>query len=143
MSPVFLGVDYGKARIGVAVSDDLGMMAHALETVANNGAPAIERLKTLATERKAERFIVGLPRNMDGSEGASAQEARSFAERLGLSSGLPVELRDERLTTAGAQRLFHDAGVNTKKSRNRIDMAAAQLILQSYLDSRQMDVDPL
>jgi len=138
MDPIFLGIDHGQARIGVAVSDALGMMAHPLETVSNKGTAAIQRITELAAEKGASRIIVGLPRNMDGSEGDSAKSARAFATQLQEATGLPVDLRDERLTTAGAQRLFHDAGVNTRKSRKRIDMAAAQLILQNYLDARQI-----
>ncbi len=143
MADVLLGIDFGEARLGVAVSDSLGMLAHPLETVPNQGVAALDRIIALARERHAVGFVIGLPRHMNGSEGESAKKARAFAETLGSRSGLPIHFVDERLTTVGAQRLFQDAGINTKKSRGRIDVAAAQLILQGYLDARAFEADTL
>jgi len=133
-----LGIDYGTARIGVAVSDALGMLAHPLEAVPA-GAAAFTRIAELARARGAARIVVGLPRNMNGSEGGSAAAAREFAAKLGETTGLPILLRDERLSTVAAQRMLHDAGMDAKKSKKHIDAAAAQIILQTYLDGLAFD----
>ena len=131
-----MGIDYGTARIGVALSDELQMLAHPAETitVAKVADPAA-RIATLAQEKNVERVIVGLPRHMNGSAGASAEAALSFAEKL--RAVLPCEVRtwDERLSTVAAQRALQAAGKTTRQTRGYIDQVAAQMLLQSYLDS--------
>lgn len=132
-----LGIDLGEARIGVAVSDDLGMLAHPLKTIVvkevKNPASAIA---ALAVEEKATAIVLGLPRNMDGSYGPAAEKTRAFAERLRAQTKCQVILWDERMTTMAAQRSLHEAGRNAKQSRAVIDQVAAQVILQGWLDAQ-------
>lgn len=131
-----IGIDWGEARIGVAVSDDMGMMAHPLETIPAKAKP-LDRIAALVAERKAEVIVVGLPRNMDGTYGSSAEKVRAFVETL--KARVPecrVLTWDERLTTVSAERALREAGRNAKQQRSVIDQAAAQIILQSWLDSQ-------
>jgi putative Holliday junction resolvase len=131
-----LGVDLGSARIGLAVSDDLLMMAHPLETI--KATADSHRVVAAAAERAgADTIVVGLPRNMDGSYGPAAEAAKAFAERMKGVTARKIVLQDERLTTVAAQKSLHAAGRDVRKSRPVIDQVAAQLILQTYLDSRQ------
>jgi putative Holliday junction resolvase len=131
-----LGVDLGKARIGVAVSDELGMLAHPLETVHASG-DALRRIAELAREKNAERVVVGLPRHMNGAVGASANDAVAFAAKLRALVSCEVITWDERLTTMAAHRALHSSGRKVRNSRGVIDQVAAQMILQGYLDSLQ------
>jgi len=131
-----LGIDLGQARIGVAVSDELGLLAHPVETIpANNNAA--QRIAELVREKNAERVVVGLPRHMNGSVGESAIDALAFAKKL--QAGLPCEVVtwDERLTTTAANRALRDSGRRTRDSRHVVDQVAAQMILQGYLDKLQ------
>ena len=132
-----LGIDLGEARIGVAVSDELGMLAHALETiVVKDTRDPIARIVQLAKEKDVSHIIIGLPKNMDGTTGPAAEKSRAFAEKLKEHLTCPIRLWDERLTTVAAQRYLHDAGRNVKQSRSVIDQVAAQIILQGWLDSQ-------
>ncbi len=135
-----LGIDYGKARIGVAVSDELQMLAHPAETisVAKTADPAT-RIAAIVREKNVERIIVGLPRHMNGSLGASAEEARLFAEKLQRVVPCKVQTWDERLSTVAAHRALREAGKSSRQTRGYIDQVAAQMILQSYLDSQHLD----
>jgi putative Holliday junction resolvase len=134
-----LGIDLGDARIGVAVSDELGMMAHPLETiVVKETKNTAARVAELLQREKASAIVLGLPRNMDGSYGPAAEKARAFAEKLRNVAKCQVHLWDERLTSVAAQRALHEAGKNTKESRAVIDQVAAQMILQGWLDSQAM-----
>jgi putative Holliday junction resolvase len=136
-----LGIDLGEARIGVAVSDELGMLAHPLETiVVRETRDPMARVVQLATDKDVGHVIVGLPKNMDGTTGPAAEKARAFAEKLRGRLNCPVLLLDERLTTVAAQRYLHDAGRNAKQSRAVIDQVAAQIILQGWLDSQSPGV---
>jgi putative Holliday junction resolvase len=130
-----LGIDLGEARVGVAISDDLGMLAHPLETIPARSIDYLERIVSIAAERQVESIIVGMPRNMDGSYGPAATKAREFIEKLKSQTSCRVISWDERLTTVSAQRSLHEAGRNTKKQRPVIDQVAAQIILQGWLDS--------
>jgi putative Holliday junction resolvase len=130
-----LGIDLGEARVGVAVSDDLGMLAHPLETISVKTTDVKKRILTLAADRGAQTIIVGMPRNMDGTYGPAATKAKEFIEALRSSTEIKVIGWDERLTTVSAQRSLHEAGKNTKKQRPIIDQVAAQIILQGWLDS--------
>jgi putative holliday junction resolvase len=130
-----LGIDLGSSRIGIAISDELGLLAHPLETVPNDPS-FLSRLRKIVLEKGVSGIVVGVPRNMDGSYGPAAEKAKLFLSEL--KSEFP-DLRliawDERLTTVEAQRLLHAAGRDVKKSRPVIDQVAAQVLLQSYLDS--------
>ncbi|CAN5452402.1 Holliday junction resolvase RuvX [soil metagenome] len=137
--PRVLGVDFGQARIGVAVSDELGMLAHPVETVpAANASVAAKRIAQLAREKNVERVIVGVPRHMNGAIGAAAEHVQAFAAKLRPLLTCPVELWDERLSTTAANRALRKSGAKTRQTRGIVDQVAAQMILQSYLDSRQM-----
>ena len=133
-----LGVDFGQARIGVAVSDELGMLAHPLETViAKPIDAAAKRVAQLAAEKDVQTVVVGLPRHMSGASGAAAEEVNAFAAKLRPLLRCDVVLWDERLTTTAAHRALRDAGKKTRSTRGVVDQVAAQMILQGYLDSRQ------
>jgi putative holliday junction resolvase len=130
-----LGIDFGSSRIGIATSDDLGMLAHPLETIPNDSG-FLSRLQKIVLEKGVSRIVVGIPRNMDGSYGPSAEKAKLFLSQLKSEfPGVQLIAWDERLTTVEAQRLLHAAGRDVKKSRPIIDQVAAQVLLQSYLDS--------
>ena len=131
-----LGIDLGDARVGVAVSDDLGMLAHPLETISTQSTNVVKRVLALASERSAETIIVGMPRNMNGSHGPAADKAKAFIEELRRETTLPIVAWDERLSTVSAQRALQEAGRNTRKQKSVIDQVAAQIILQSWLDSQ-------
>ncbi len=134
-----LGIDYGEARVGVAISDELGMLAHPLETITVKDTDPVARVAQLVRDRGADTVIVGLPRNMDGSHGPSAEKARTFAVKLReAAAGCNVRLWDERLTTVAAQKALHAAGKTAKQSKSLIDQAAAVMILQGWLDSQSM-----
>ncbi|MFY9983157.1 MAG: Holliday junction resolvase RuvX [Chthoniobacterales bacterium] len=131
----YLGIDFGSSRIGIAISDELGMLAHPLETVPND-ASFLSRLRKIVLEKGVSRMVVGIPRNMDGSYGPAAEKAKLFLSELKSQfTDLQLIAWDERLTTMEAQRLLHAAGRDVKKSRPVIDQVAAQVLLQSYLDS--------
>lgn len=135
--PRVLGVDYGKARIGVAVSDELGMLAHPLETIpAARLDVAAKRIAEIAREKKVERVVLGMPRQMDGAMGLAAEDVTAFAGKLRALLPCELVLWDERLTTTAANRALRDAGRKTKNTRGVVDQVAAQMILQSYLDGR-------
>ena len=130
-----LGIDFGSSRIGIAVSDDLGMLAHPLETIRND-SEFLSRLQQIVLQKGVSRIVVGIPRNMDGSYGPAAEKAKLFLSQLKSKfAGVQLIAWDERLTTVEAQRLLHAAGRDIKKSRPVIDQVAAQVLLQSYLDS--------
>ena len=134
-----LGIDHGEARIGVAISDDLGMMAHPLETIAVKEREPLARIAEIVARDKIGMIVLGLPRNMDGTYGPASEKARAFAELLRAKVPCEVKLWDERLTSVAAQKSLHAAGLNTKQSRAVIDQVAAQMILQGWLDSQQMN----
>jgi len=131
-----LGIDIGEARVGVALSDELGMMAHPLETIQVKAGGVRQRILTLAREKKAEAIIVGMPRNMNGTFGPAAEKARAFIADLTLDSPCPIIPWDERLTTVSAQRSLQEAGRKARDQRSVIDQVAAQILLQSWLDSQ-------
>jgi putative holliday junction resolvase len=138
MNERWLGVDYGDVRIGLALSDELALLAHPTATVSNDDS-AITAIRRLIVERKVTGIVVGVPRNMNGTFGPSAEKAKKFGETL--REQLPdqrVVFWDERLTTAEAQRVLHGAGRNVKSSRPVLDQVAAQILLQSYLDSLRL-----
>ena len=129
-----LGIDLGQARIGVAVSDELGMLAHPVETIPAS-SDALKRIAQLVQEKNAERVVVGLPRHMNGTVGTGASDALAFANKLRALVPCEVITWDERLTTAAANRALRASGRKTRDSRAYVDQVAAQMILQGYLDS--------
>lgn len=133
-----LGIDMGEARIGLALCDDLGMLAHPLETLHVKEGKPLERVAAVIRREKVTTVVLGLPRNMNGTYGPAAEKAREFARKLKALVPCEIVLWDERLTTVAAQKSLHQAGKNVKQSRQVIDQVAAQLILQGYLDSRAM-----
>ncbi|MFK7984399.1 MAG: Holliday junction resolvase RuvX [Sandaracinaceae bacterium] len=130
-----LGIDHGMRRVGVAVSDDEGRIAYPRTTLARKDPKAlVEAVVALAQEEGVGEIIVGLPLTLEGRETASARRARAFATRVEQSSGLPIVMWDERLTTAAAERSLATAGVQARKQKAVVDQVAASLILQAYLD---------
>lgn len=131
-----LALDLGERRIGVAISDALHIIAQPLETIEReNLTEDIKKIKTLVSEYNISRVIVGLPLNMNGSKGLSAQTALGFAEYVKEELGVKVEMVDERLTTSQAERALLEADMSRKKRKKHIDKLAAQMILQAYLDA--------
>jgi putative Holliday junction resolvase len=135
MRPI-LGVDFGRARIGVAISDELRLLAHPVETIPAT-REATRRLKTLAQDKNVERIVVGVPRLMSGGLGSAAGEVMKFVEELRRTVSCEVVTWDERLTTVAAHRALRDSGKKTRTTRGYVDQVAAQMILQGYLDSLQ------
>lgn len=131
-----LGIDFGHTRIGVAVSDELGMLAHPVETISARG-DATKRIVEIVRDKNAERVVVGLPRHMNGTVGEAARDALAFAEKLRAVLPCEVVTWDERLTTMAANRALRDSGQKTRNSRGFVDQVAAQMILQGYLDGLQ------
>ncbi|NQV05646.1 Holliday junction resolvase RuvX [bacterium] len=133
-----LGLDPGEARIGVAVSDFLGITAQPREYLDARAPDLDDRLADLASETAAESVVVGLPIGLDGTEGPAAIAARAFAERVRVATGLEVTLQDERFTTVTAERALLEAGVRRSKRKTARDKIAAAVMLQGYLDARSM-----
>ncbi len=137
-----MGIDLGEARVGVALSDTLGMLAHPCETIRvelKRGIEAvIRRIAEIVVRERIGVIVVGLPRNMDGTEGSAAAKARTFADQVRVATSCDVRLFDERLTTVAAQKALHASGRNVKQGRAVIDQVAAQMILQIYLDGEAM-----
>ena len=132
MNPI-LGIDFGRARIGLAISDELRLLAHPLETIRNDKS-AIARVADIVTSRKIDKVIVGIPRHMSGEVGESANEALHFVEKLRTQLPCEIETSDERLTTVAAERALRQSGRKTRDTRHVVDQVAAQMILQTYLD---------
>ncbi len=131
-----IGLDVGDVRIGIAVSDMLGMIANARESYTRKGLEKDLRYFTdLAKAENADAFVLGLPKNMDGTEGERVEETREFGDKLHEFSGLPVVYMDERLSTVAAERMLIQADVRRDKRKKVIDKVAACIILQNYLDS--------
>ncbi len=130
-----LAIDWGMKNVGLAVSDPLSITAQPLPTLKRTNRRAdMARIGELVEAMQVKRILVGHPLHLKGHAGKRAMEAERLAERLRESTGLPVELIDERLTSAEADRLMLDAGLSRTKRREKADRIAAQLILQTYLD---------
>jgi putative holliday junction resolvase len=137
MNPI-LGVDFGRARIGIAISDELRLLAHPLETISSK-QDSVARIKEIVRERNIDNVVVGIPKHMSGEIGQSANEALQFVEKLRAALPCEVTSWDERLTTVAANRALREAGKQTRDTRAYVDQVAAQMILQGYLD-RQHEV---
>ncbi len=136
---VILGVDLGKARTGLSVCDKEELLASPFAVLQeHNRERLVDKIAAAAQETKADLLVVGLPRNMDGSEGESAQNARKMGEMLKAASGLPVEFWDERGTTVTAHGYLNETNVCGKKRKAIVDAVAAVVILQSFLDARRI-----
>ena len=135
---VIMSVDLGKARTGLALCDKTEFLASPYKVIFEKSPKKLpEQVAQAASEAKAELIVVGLPKNMDGTEGESARNARAFAETLHALTGLPVELQDERGTTITAHSFLNDTNTRGKKRKNVVDEVAATIILQNFLDKRK------
>lgn len=133
-----LALDFGARRIGLAISDPLGLTAQGLPTLErSNREQDLAALLALAREREVTLWLMGLPLHLSGAEGAQAQKVRNFGARLAARSGLPVKYWDERLTTVSAQRVLREAELSLAKRRQAVDRLAAVVLLQSYLEAHR------
>lgn len=131
-----LALDHGTKRIGVAISDELGIIAQPLEFIPAEPRKAFfARLKTILAEKNVAQIVVGMPFNMDGSSGPAVEKVEEFIRDLETQITLPIRTCDERLTTSEAEQLLIQAGTRRDKRRKVIDKMAAAILLQSYLDS--------
>lgn len=129
-----MGVDYGDARTGIAVSDLLCSLVGSTTVIhSRNPEKTLEEIRRIALESEVGEIVVGLPRNMDGTEGPRAELCREFAQRLEAFTGLPVKLWDERRTTVEAHQILSGRNYHGKKRKNTVDAVAASLILEGYL----------
>jgi putative Holliday junction resolvase len=132
-----LGLDPGTRRIGVAVSDALGLTAQPLEVLEADDPATMDRIRELVADLGVETVVVGLPVGLDGSEGAAAAAARRFAGRVAEATGLPVHFQDERFSSVTAERVLLAAGLRRERRRRVQDRVAAAVFLQAYLDGRR------
>ncbi|MCI0181924.1 MAG: Holliday junction resolvase RuvX [Acidibacillus sp.] len=132
-----LGIDYGDARIGIALSDPLFFTAQAFEVIDRKKvADPILRVASIVSEQEVSVIVIGLPVNMNGSMGTRVEQTRAFASELAKAVDVPIEWIDERLTTVSAEKLLIQSDVRRDKRKKVIDKIAAALILQTYLESK-------
>ncbi len=132
---IYLGVDFGDARTGLALSDPMGMLATGAGCIrCGNLRKTAEETSAFAKEKGVARIVIGNPLNMNGTAGPRTERVKVFADLVAELSHIPVELMDERLTTVSAHRFLSDSGVSGKKRKDSVDELSATLILQSYLD---------
>ena len=137
-----LAIDHGTKRIGIAVSDELKMIAQPLEFIpAEPFADFLARLKELLRDKVVELILIGMPRNMDGSYGPAALKVEAFVAALKNAVPIPIRTWDERLTSAQANRLLVQGNVRREKRKEKMDQMAAAILLQSYLDSLTFTTD--
>lgn len=130
-----LGIDYGDVRIGIAMSDETAFLASPLTTI-QNSKTAADEVVALVQEHRVETIVIGLPLNMDGSAGPATEKVRKFSKKLAAKTNVPIIENDERLTTVTAHHNLREAGLDGKKRKGVVDMAAAQIILQDWLDAQ-------
>ncbi len=137
---LILGVDYGEQRVGFAISDPTGSFAMptCMKKV-NSEKEIIREIISVSREKNAEKIVIGLPLNMNGSKGPMANKVEQIAEKLRSLLKIPIELWDERLTTKTAEKVLIEADMSRKKRKQVRDKLAAQVILQTYLDSQQSE----
>ncbi len=128
----YLGIDYGTKRVGLAISDGLGLTARPLDVVARS--EIADCVADIASTHEVGKLIIGLPTGLGGHEGSSAQGARELGEELSARTGLPVEYVDEKFTSRLAEGALLDSGMRRRKRRETVDKVAAAIILQTYLD---------
>lgn len=132
-----LGLDFGDARIGLAISDPLGIFASGLETYHRKNLDAdLEHIKNLIKDKEVDTVVAGLPINMDGSVGIRVEKTKEFCEKLQEVCGVNIEYLDERLTTVAAEKMLIEADVRREDRKKVIDKVAATIILQSFLDRK-------
>ena len=131
-----MGLDYGEARTGVALSDELGMMAHGLESIEHKGndKKLLERICEIIKANKVSKIVIGYPLNMNATKGPRVEKTDAFIKKLEKETGLPVEKIDERLTTVAAHKTMTLLGVSAEKKQKIVDTISAEYILQMYLD---------
>ena len=136
-----MGLDFGSKTVGVAVSDPLFITAQGVEIVRrkdeNKLRQTLARIEELIVEYEVSEIVLGLPKNMNATEGERVEKTKDFAEKLERRTGLPVHFWDERLTTVAADRAMIEAGVRREERKEHVDMIAAVLILQGYMESRR------
>ncbi len=136
-----LGIDYGDSRIGLSISDELASFAHPYRTLQRD-TQVFREIRQIVERERITGIVIGLPKNMDGTLGQSAAKAKGFGAELALViPAVNIMFWDERLTTIEAQRALHAAGKTAKQSKKMIDQVAAQILLQSYLDSLRLAAD--
>lgn len=131
-----MGLDYGEARTGVAISDELGMLAHGLETIEHgvNEKKLIERIKEIISANKIQKIVIGYPLNMNATRGPRIEKTDKFIEKLKKEVGLEIIKIDERLTTVSAHRTMTELNLTKDKKKKLVDTISATYILQMYLD---------
>lgn len=130
----YLGIDYGTKRVGIAISDGLGLTARPLEVVARG--EVVERVADIVASYDVTRLIIGLPTALGGHEGASAEGARDLGRELAAATGVDIEFVDEKFTSRMAEEALLDSGMKRRRRRETVDKVAAAIILQAYLDTR-------
>ena len=131
---VILSIDYGDARTGIAVCDKMQMLASPVAVIKQGYEPKlIEEIKAIIEKYRPERIVVGLPKNMDGSEGERAEKCKAFAEKLFLETQIETVMQDERLTTVSAHRVLSTNNVRGQKRKNVVDAVSAVMILEDYM----------
>jgi putative Holliday junction resolvase len=141
---ILLGLDIGDTRIGVAISDDLGVAAHPLCTLTRkNRQVDLIVISDLISIHEVERVIIGLPISLDGSLGGQAEKVQKFAKRLEHAIDVPIEFQDERFTTAEAEEILRELNKDARKQKGLIDEVAAVLILKDYLNRDQKIAPPV
>jgi putative Holliday junction resolvase len=139
-----LGLDIGDKRVGVALSDPQGILASPLTIIHRQDEAAdFEAVVNIISQHQVGQIIVGLPRSMDGTLGKQAEKVKAFVDRLISHIKVPLEFRDERLSTVSARRLMREAGIKKRKVKVHDDAAAAAIILQGYLDEKYADPDEI
>ncbi|MDO5784440.1 MAG: Holliday junction resolvase RuvX [Eubacteriales bacterium] len=134
-----MGIDYGDARTGVSISDPTGFLAGSPQVIATwNTDELLEKLTALAKREKIEEIVMGLPKNMNATQGERAEKCRTLGAELEKRTGIPVIFWDERRTTIEAHAILHATGKKQKKHKKNVDAVAASLILQGYLDFKRM-----
>lgn len=135
--PRILGLDYGERRIGIALSDEAGIISMPLCVIrVQNKRQVLSEIQRICREKNVEKIVVGMPLNMDGTKGASAETVSLFVKQLQERISVPVEFWDERLSSKAAERVLIDSDVSRSKRKEVIDKLAAQVVLQSYLDAQ-------
>jgi len=132
-----MGIDYGSVRIGLALSDPLQIISRPFLVIPNEGDNTFEVIKKIISEQAVSRIIVGLPLDKDGSDSDKTREVRNFTSKLKVEISVPIELWDERYTSAAANSFLKEIGVDYKKSKTMVDKVAAAIILKDYMESRR------
>ena len=136
-----MGLDFGSKTVGVAISDPLFVTAQGIEIIRRKEENKLRHTLQLIGEYEVGQIVLGLPKNMNATEGERVEKTKEFADKLARRTGLPVAFMDERLTTVAADRTMMEAGVRRENRKEYVDMIAAVLILQEYLDRQRMQTE--